>query len=162
MLPPFLHWNSPRQRQSPLPEGRNDQPLFRIPAGGAKGLFLPIPPRRIQERGGSMRRTEKNPGIGGAPCFFSYGKGKIPIQGFSPGEKIGKPLKEPQSRSLIFLFPEKTKGFELSRAGDRRPKKEKQEKEAWKLTFLICYLTREAGQKELKNERSLIGRPFKS
>jgi hypothetical protein len=40
-----------------------------------------------------MRRIEKNPGIGGAPCFFSYGKGKIPIQGFFPGEKIGKPLK---------------------------------------------------------------------
>jgi hypothetical protein len=26
---------------------------------------------------------------------------------------------------LKFLFPEKTKGFEISRAGDRRPKKEK-------------------------------------
>jgi hypothetical protein len=31
---------------------------------------------------------------------------------------------------LIFLFPEKTEGFEISRGGDQRLKKEKQEKEA--------------------------------
>jgi hypothetical protein len=72
-----------------------------------------------------MRRIEKKQGKAGAPCFFSYGKAKTRIQGFSPGGKIGKPLKEPQSRSLNFLFPEKTEGFEISRGGDQRLKKDK-------------------------------------